>query len=380
MIDVSGKTILPGLWDMHGHISDVDGILNVAAGVTTARDLANNPYELPARAKAFESEEKIGPRIIMAGFVDGTGPYQGPISREFLAASLEEGLAVIDRYDSLGGYEQIKMYSSISPAWVKPMAEKAHESGFRVSGHIPAFMTAEQAVLAGYDEIQHINMLFLNFMGDTLDTRSPLRFTAVAQYGGQLDLAGQPFRNFIQLLSNRKIVVDPTVSIFEGMFVSRPLQADPAFETIIDRLPVNVQRGFREGGLEVDDEKDILHRQTFDKALSIIGELYTAGVPLVAGTDNLAGFTLHRELENYVRAGIPEADVLRIATYQSAQVTGRSDNLGLIEAGYLADLVIIDGNPVREISDIRKTALVIKNGKRFNPAQLYDAIGVKRSN
>lgn len=377
IIDVSGKTVMPGLWDMHVHISDLDGLLNIAAGVTSARDLANNPYELPNRVKTFDDNLKIGPRVIMGGFVDGTGPYQGPISREFLASSLEEGLDVIKRYDSLGGYEQIKMYSSITPEWVVPMAAKAHELGFRVSGHIPAFMTAEQAVNAGYDEIQHINMLFLNFLGDTLDTRSPVRFTAVAKYGSVLDYESKPFRDFMKLLSDKKIVVDPTISIFEGMFTARPQQPDPAFAMIIDRLPVNARRTLLEGGLEVDAEKDQLHRKTFDKALAMIAELHKAGVTLVAGTDNLAGFTLHRELENYVRAGIPPKDVLRLSTLGSAEVTGRSDSIGSVRPGYLADLIVIDGNPLENISDIRKVETVLKDGYRFSSKALYQAVDVK---
>lgn len=351
--------------------------LNIAAGVTSARDLANNPDELPGLVKAFEGEIKIGPRVIMAGFVDGTGPFQGPISREFLASTLDEGLSVIDRYDSLGGYEQIKMYSSITPEWVEPMATRAHQKGFRVSGHIPAFMTAEQAVNAGYDEIQHINMLFLNFLGDTLDTRSPVRFTAVAEYGSVLDFDSKEFHDFMNLLRNKKIVVDPTISIFEGMFVSRPKQPNPAFEMIIDRLPVNARRSLLEGGLEVDDEKDQLYRRTYDKALAMIFELHKAGVTLVAGTDNLAGFTLHRELENYVKAGIPEADVLRLATLGSAEVTGRSEKLGSVKKGYLADLIVIDGNPLENISDVRRVETVVKNGKWYSTRAIYNAVGVK---
>ena len=377
IIDVSGKTLMPGLWDMHGHLGDLDGLLNIAAGVTSARDLANNPYELPSLAKAFEMEHKIGPRVMMAGFVDGTGPFQGPISREFLASSLSEGIDVIDRYDSLGGYEQIKMYSSITPEWVKPMAERAHEKGFRVSGHIPAFMTAEQAIQAGYDEIQHINMLFLNFLGDTLDTRSPVRFTAVAEYGSQLDFGSKEFTDFMTLLRTRKIVVDPTVSIFEGMFVSRPKSPDPAFADVIDRLPVNARRNFLEGGLEVDEEKDQLHLQTFDKALKMISELYKAKVTIVAGTDNLAGFTLHRELENYVKAGIPEKEVLRLATLGSAEVMNRSEIVGTIKPGYLADLIVIDGNPIENISNIRRVETTIKNGKVYPTEAIYKSIGVK---
>lgn len=178
MVIDAGHTLLPGLWDMHTHISRTHGLLHLAGGVTTVRDLANDTDELIETKKLYDTDAVLGPRIILAGFMDGSGKYTGPT--KVVVDTEEQAVAAMNRYVELG-YEQIKLYSSIKPELVDPIAKAAHARGLRVSGHIPAFMTAEQAVRAGYDEIQHINMLVLNFLFDKVqDTRTPARFSAIA--------------------------------------------------------------------------------------------------------------------------------------------------------------------------------------------------------
>jgi imidazolonepropionase-like amidohydrolase len=119
-------------------------------------------------------------------------------------------------------------------------------------------------------------------------------------------------------------------------------------------------------------------RASYAKILEFIGLAHREGVPLVAGTDDIAGFTLHRELELYVKAGIPTADVLRIATQNGAKYTGTSHWLGTIEPQQLADVILIDGHPTADISAIRRISLVMKGGVVYYPAEIYEALGVKR--
>jgi imidazolonepropionase-like amidohydrolase len=373
IIDATGKTLLPGLWDMHVHMGDSDGLFHIAAGVTTVRDLANDTDELLERRARFEAGTLIGPRIALAGFMDGPGPFAGPT--KVLVSTPDEVRAAVADY-AARGFEQIKMYSSIDTALVPVIIAAAHEKGLRVSGHIPVHMTAEQAVRAGFDEIQHANMLFLNFLGDTLDTRTPLRFSEVARLGATLDLSADSVQRFIQLLRERSTVVDPTLGAFEGMFVGRRGEVDPGYVAVADRLPPQVRRGLLAGGLPVPEGMEQRYRDSYDAMLQTVAALHRAGVVIVPGTDAFAGFGLHRELELYVRAGIPALDVLRIATIVPARVTKRDDELGSIAPGKLADLVLVDGNPAERISDIRRTALVMKDGVLFDPAQLHAAVGV----
>lgn len=375
-IDATGQTLMPGLWDMHVHVVDLDGLLQIAAGVTSVRDLANETEKAQDLKKQFDSGSLIGPRMVLAGFIDGPGPYAGP--SKVLVANEQEARAAVDRYAELG-YEQIKIYSSVKPELVPAIIDEARKKQLRVSGHIPAFMTAEQAVKLGYDEIQHANFLFLNFLADTVqDTRTPVRFSAVAEHAVDLDLSSQRVNDFVQLLKERKTVVDPTVNVFESLFLDRPGIVSRSFVSVADRFPPQVRRSLLTGGIPVPEGKDQRYQDSFATMLRMIKKLYEAGIPMVAGTDSLAGFGLHRELELYVEAGIPAAKVLQLATLGSARVMKRDAQLGSIAPGKMADLILLDGNPAENISDIRKVRTVFKDGKMFSSAEIYEAIGISQ--
>ncbi|HKU15631.1 MAG TPA: amidohydrolase family protein [Steroidobacteraceae bacterium] len=374
-VDAGGKALLPGLWDMHVHVSPNDGMLHLAAGVTSVRDLANDNEGLQQTKRNMDSGKEIGPRITMRGFMDGRGPYTGP-TKVFVDTEAEARTAI--DYYAKHGYDGIKVYSSIKPELIPTIIKLAHASGLRVSGHVPAFMTAQQFVEAGADEIQHINMLFLNFFFDEVkDTRTPQRFIAVAERGATLDLNSEPVRSFVRLLKDRKVVVDPTLAVFEGLFTDRPGQMSASYAAIADRLPPQVRRSLLAGGLPVPEGKDARYRESQRATLRMTKLLYDSGIPIVAGTDGLAGFTLHRELELYVQAGISAPEVLRIATLGAARVARRDQELGSITPGKLADLVLVQGDPAQRISDIRNPTLVIKDGAFHEPAQLYKALGIK---
>ena len=289
----------------------------------------------------------------------------------------EQVHAAIARYADLG-YVQIKVYSSIRPELVPGIIADAHAHGMRVSGHVPAFMTAEQFVKLGADELQHVNFLFLNFWADTVpDTRTPARFTAVAEKAASLDLDSERVKAFLRLLKEHGTVCDPTVSVFEEMFTARPGTISPPYAAVAARMPSGVRRGFLTGGLPVPEGSDRLYRDSFRQLLAMVKRLEQEGIPIVAGTDALAGFTLHRELELYVEAGIPAPRVLQIATIGAARVMKRDGELGAIAPGKKADLVLVDGDPCRRISDVRRTVTVLKNGIVYDPAAISRALGIR---
>ena len=219
-------------------------------------------------------------------------------------------------------------------------------------------------------------MVFLNFWADVADTRTPLRFSAVADRAADLDQSSEPVQRFIDLLVERNIVIDPTVSVFEDMFLARPGQVSPGYVEVADRLPTSLARGFKGDGLPVPDGRDEQYRRSFEALLKMIKRLEDSGVRLVAGTDALAGFALYRELELYVQAGLPAPRVLQIATLQAAQVVGQDADLGTLEQGKLADLVLVDGDPTQRISDLRRPVMVVKGGRVYDPAKVYAGIGV----
>jgi imidazolonepropionase-like amidohydrolase len=373
-VDASGKTLLPGLWDMHVHVQPGDGLLHMACGVTSVRDLANDTDALLAMRRRFDEGSEIGPRVVMAGFMDGRGPYQGPT--KVFADSEQEAKAAIENYARLG-YVQIKVYSSLKPELLPKIVEMAHAHGMRVSGHVPSGLNAEQFVRDGVDEIQHMNFIFLNFMPQVKDTRTPARFTEVAAHGAELDLKSDQVRAFIQLLKERNIVLDPTLSIFEGMFDDRPGKMADGFAAVAGNMPAQVRRGFLYGGLEVSSGMDQRYRDSFQRMLDMAKAFYDSGIRIVAGTDSLAGFALHRELELYEKAGIPAPKVLQLATLGAARVMKRDAELGSIVPGKLADMLLVEGDPARNISDIRRIRTVIKDGVIYQAADLQRAVGVK---
>jgi hypothetical protein len=253
----------------------------------------------------------------------------------------------------------------------------AHKRGMRVSGHVPATMFADQFVRAGADEIQHINFVFLNFFRDVTETRNPARFIEPGKRGAGLDLDSAEVKSFIELLRSRHVVVDPTLATFESMYRARPGTVDPAFAAVANRLPTQMRRGFLAGGLPAEGENDDLYKRSFANMIKMVGLLHRSGVQIVAGTDTLVGFGLHRELELYREAGIPASDILQIATLRSARLMKRDSELGSIQAGRIADLVLVAGDPTQDISAVRNTKLVVKDGVLYDPARIYEAIGVQ---
>jgi imidazolonepropionase-like amidohydrolase len=373
VVDAQGKMLLPGLWDMHQHFTSEDGILALASGVTTGRDLGNDTDYLLRLKGLWDTGKALGPRVVLAGVIDGPGPYASPT--KVLVDTEEKARAAVARYAELG-YEQVKIYSSLDPKLVPVIVAEAHQRGLRVSGHIPNGLTAEQAVRQGFDEIQHITFLFLNFIPG-LDTRTPVRFTAVAEHGAELDLQSEPVRALLRLLKERQTVMDPTLSIYEDKFTARPGVVGPSMAAVAHRLPYSTRRKLLAGNLPVPADMEQRYRDSYRATLAMVRALYDLGITIVAGTDGPAGATLHHELETYVEAGIPAPEVLRIATLVAAQVTKHDQDLGTIAPGKLADFILVEGDPTTRISDIRRVILTVKDGVLYDTAELWKAVGVK---
>jgi hypothetical protein len=375
VIDAHGRTLLPGLWDMHVHIGDNDGVLQLASGITTVRDMGNDMQQLAARVARFDAGTEIGPHVLRAGLIDGPGPFTAPTG--VVASSPEQAVAAVARFAD-AGYVQAKIYSSLDPALVPVIARAAHDRGLRVSGHIPNGMNAAQAVEAGYDEIQHVNFLFLRFLaGPGDDTRTPLRFTRVAERATELDLAGPEVRDFLDLLVAHHTVLDPTLVAFHSMFVSDPGELAPALVPYQKRLPAQTVRSNSSGGLPAPDGKRAQFRASYQALLRMIKLAWDRHITIVAGTDDAPGISLPHELALYVQAGIPAPDVLALATLGAARVMHQDRESGSIAPGKRADLVLVDGDPTRDIAAVRNTDVVVCRGIVYQPAELFTAAGMQ---
>jgi imidazolonepropionase-like amidohydrolase len=374
IIDAHGQFLMPGLWDNHQHFSDIDGPLDLANGVTSARDMANDTDAFLQRVARFDNGTELGPRVLKAGIIDGTGEFAGPTKMRVDTGA--QATQDVDWYAD-HGYAQIKIYSSIKPELVPIIADRAHARGLRVSGHVPAFMSARQFVEAGADEIQHINFIELNFLfPEVKETRNRDRFIKVAEHAREFTPDKPEVREFIAFLKQHHTVLDPTMDAFEGLFCGNPTVVMPGLEEIAPRFPPQVRRQLLSGALEVPKDKEAAYQDAFPAMLRLLKALYDAGITIIPGTDNLAGYMLHHELELYVKAGIPAGEVLRMATLTPALVMGVDKDRGVIAAGKLADMVLIDGDPTQDMRDIHKIKTVIKGGKVYDPAAIEKAFGI----
>jgi hypothetical protein len=231
-------------------------------------------------------------------------------------------------------------------------------------------------VKLGYDEIQHINFLVLNFFPEIKDTNTIARLTKPGELAASLDLTSAQVQSFIKLLQDHHTKLDLTLSIFEDQYVARIGQIPPGYLQVASRLPAQVRRGLLTQGMTPPEGMDETYKKSFAKMMELTGLLYRSGLSIEAGTDSMAGFALHRELELEAQAGIPAAQVLQNATINAAKIMSIDKDLGSITPGKLADLTLVDGDPTRNISDIRKTAVVVKDGVLYYPAELYTELGV----
>ncbi|GAB3750777.1 hypothetical protein GCM10028795_17730 [Lysobacter olei] len=374
-VEAANRVLLPGLFDMHGHMGRWDGGLNLAAGVTTVRDMGNDNATL----QQIIAEEKAGTllatRVVAAGFLEGESPMSA--RNGFVIKTLEEAKKAVDWY-AAHGYVQIKVYNSFPKELLRETVAYAHDKGLRVSGHVPVFMRARDVVEQGYDEIQHINQLLLNFLvEDTTDTRTLERFYLPAEKVADLDFDSPAVQDFIALLAKHKTVVDPTLTTFDFLR-QRAGEMSKAYASVASHMPPDIQRGLRSAEMKIpDDATAERYNRSYAKMIEFVGRMHRAGVPIVPGTDAIPGFTLQRELELYVQAGMTPGEALQSATWTSAKVSRVLEDRGTIEVGKRADLVLIDGDPLANIADIRKVALVVKGDVAYYPSEIHDALGIK---
>jgi imidazolonepropionase-like amidohydrolase len=365
VVDAHGKFLLPGLWDMHAHFEQVEwGPTYLAAGVTTVRDVGNEFEFITAVRDAVKEGRGLGPQMLLAGIVDGESPTAWG---KILASTPDEARTVVNRYHD-AGFQQIKIYSSVKLEIVKVICEEAHRLGMTVTGHIPNGMNAIQGVEAGMDQINHIQYI--------TPLMRPKGFRpAPGQPPPPIDFQSTEAKQTLQFLLAHHTVIDPTMAIFEWSLhpVDTPF-AD--IEPGAAKLPRELAGAINNAGVPAA----VVPRAqaTLEQYLATIGALHRAGVPIVAGTDQVVpGHSLHREIELYVKAGFTPMEAIQAATLVPARVMKLDNETGTIEAGKRADLIILDRNPLDEIRNIRSMKTVITGGRMYDCAQLWESIGFK---
>ena len=344
VVDAAGKFVIPGLWDMHAHFEQVEwGPIYLAAGITTVRDVGNELEFIAGIRDAVAAGKGIGPRLLLAGVIDGEGPNGLGLAR---AATPKAGRRWVNRYRA-ARFDQIKIYSSIKPEVLRAITAEAHRRGLTVTGHVPNGMNAMEAVEAGLDQINHRQYL-----------------DAVMQPNPQAAIA---------LFKKHGTVIDPTLALYELM--TRPFgQPIETFEPGVRKIAPELATPINGMGLPPDAAER--QRATTDEGIALVGALHRAGIPIVAGTDQaVPGHSLHREIELYVQAGFSPLEALQAATIVAARAMKKDGEAGTLERGKRGDLVVLDGNPLEDVRNTRRIYRVITNGRIFDPAPLWRSVG-----
>jgi len=338
VIDARGKTILPGLWDMHGHVSQIEwGPAYLAAGVTTVRDMGGEAHFVSALRDTWAAVGGPAPRLVLAGLIDGPGPNGfGTV----IASTPEEGRRLVDFYQSRG-FQQIKLYSGITAPVAGAVIRRAHDVGMTVTGHVPDAMGLRAIVDSGIDNIAH-----LPFRGD----ESP-----------------NELNDLLQLLSSKRTVMDPTLAWNEllGRAPSTPIST---FEPGIGAAPAPLALNYASVRNDIDSAGASAARA---RGLAAFKALHDAGVPIVAGTDGgVPGSSLLRALELSVAAGLTPLEAIQTATIIPARVMKMDRDVGTVEAGKVADLLVLDADPLADIANIRRAAWVVRGGRMYETQRL----------
>lgn len=344
-VNVVGKTIVPGLWDMHAHLMQIEWApVYLAAGVTTARDMGNTlSFVVPFR-EAVHSGRAFGPTMLLAGLIDGGGPNAfGAVN----ATTPEEGRAAVRQYHELK-FEQMKLYSLLKPDVVGAINAEAHRLGMTITGHVPSSLTLLAAVDSGMDQVAHL----------------PIRG----------DPQSDSVRMLIAALKAHGTVVDPTASWGElGGHSTSERVAN--FQPGVRRLPSVLAPRIARMGANVDTAT--AHAR-LARTLSIIKMLHDAGVPVVTGTDEgVPGFSVYREIELYAAAGFTPMEALRAATAVPAKAMRLDHEVGTLEPGKRADLIVLDANPLDAIANIRTVRFVMARGVLYRSADVWKAVGFR---
>jgi imidazolonepropionase-like amidohydrolase len=347
---------------MHAHLYQTEfGPTYLAAGITSARDVGNDIETATALRDAAKEKRGLGPRLLLAGYIDGKNEGK---TFDVQVETAEEAQAAVRRYKN-AGYEQIKIRDAVKLETLKAICAEAHRLGMTVTGHVPEGLNAYQAVEAGMDQISHLSYVETAF------------FPKLEHNGleGSINLNGRNTVKALKFFKDHGTVVDATDAVIELML--RPMNVPiESFEPGLSKVPAELTVQINKKGESAAQGEAL--RMVMDVLLKITGALHRAGVPIVAGTDvGVPGHTLHRELELYVKAGFTPLEAIQAATIVPARVMKLDQEVGTIESGKRADLLIVDANPLDNISNIRKGRFVVTQGRLFDCAKLWESVGFK---
>ena len=387
VIDGRGKFLIPGLWDMHVHgfvyvFSDFAGPLMIANGITGARDMGYYVDTTLSWKSRIASGREIGPRLVVGARVDGPVNKAGFVSH---VVTEQDGVRAVDtlarKKDGSSRADFIKPYSWVPRAAYFGLAAEARKLNVPFAGHVPYSVSVVEASNAGQRSIEHEDDLMRACSSRDSVLRARFADTTTLAPGSQLAVIRSAARELrasydpakcrlvIQTLARNHTWVTPTLVVYQPY--AHAFDSASSHPELAKYVPGLVQGGWmrRASGLSPSDSMVVRGYFSFDRTR----DLRNAGVKLLAGTDMpqafiYPGFSLHDELALLVRSGLTQLEALRTATYNPADYFGALDSLGTITQGKVADLVLLDADPLVDIRNTRRISAVIANGRLFDSA------------
>jgi Amidohydrolase family len=392
VVDATGKFMIPGLWDMHVHAFDRNlfSPLFIANGITGVRDMFSPLPAINQWRKEIREGTILGPHIIAAGpIVDGPKPiWPGSIA----VSNVEEGIKAVNTVKQ-GGSDFVKVYSLLPRDAYFAIAAEAKRQGMVFAGHVPDSVTVAEASDAGQKSIEHLTGVLLgcsskeNEIRKDVDARrqagasrtftSSIRDQIAALDSFDNKKANELFARF----AKNGTWMDPTLTVLRSIAYvgDSDFRNDPRLRYIPGYLRAGMWGGDPFGLKSRTADDNASAKRVFQKSLEIVGVMKRAGVQIIAGTDTpnpfvFPGFSLHDELGLLVKAGLTPMEALQAATRNAANYLGMLDSTGTIEKGKLADLVLLDDDPLADISNTKKIKAVVVGGKFVNRVMLDEML------
>lgn len=385
VIDAAGQYLIPGLWDMHVHSAfgdwfpggrDIILPLFIANGVTGVRDMGGDVPVLLRWRKEIADGEIIGPRLVISGpMLDGylpNGKLRFPSSIPVTTPA--SAVAAVDTLKAQG-VDFIKVQSVISHDAYLAASAEAHKQGLPIVGHVPDKVRIREVVAAGQKSIEHLMGIFEGCSTEEdkfIKGEGSLKLLLATQ---DEKLCG----SLIKLLAQHQTWQVPTLAWQRGgtFLDQRDLKHQPLDKYVPAYWRDVTWRRFTDEMMpDLLRDPLALRREYFAHNLQIVGALHRGGVPFMAGTDTapgvyiMPGFSLHDELANFVESGFTPMEALQTATSNPARFLGMESSFGSVEPGKIADLVLLNANPLEDIRNTRKISAVISNGRLLNRVAL----------
>ncbi|MFL2547900.1 MAG: amidohydrolase family protein [Gammaproteobacteria bacterium] len=396
IIDGEGKYLIPGLWDAHVHLTFIPEIdhethfkLYLKNGVTSIRDTGAILSKLQPSLNFIEENPNTTPRLFYAGpLIDGADRVYKGMEPGFpnLSIGIDETSNIPEVVDGLlkEGVTFLKSYEMLTRETYLELLKVAGQNGLRVTGHVPLSIDLEEAIEAGLGGMQHVRNMDLacakdadNLLDDrqvSLENEASIAGSALRthihssqRYYAIDNTDDERCLRIIMKLSEYGVFQTPTLTI--NTFDSRRFYADPKWRETYQDLPEAAENNWMQGSLKLANIDVTENAKKFDAwSLSLVNKMHQEGVKIIAGTDTpigylTPGYSLHKELELLSEAGLSNMDVLRSATITPAEFFGMENQMGTIEVGKLADLVILDKNPLISISNTQSIHRVIVKGQ-----------------